>query len=342
MARDSRQDEPGSWHHVINRGIAKRPLFEDRTDIRFFLSRLAREVRRGRLEIHCWCVLTTHFHLLVRSPARALSEALRRAQNEYSRFFNRRHRRDGTLVRGRFFSEPVTSLTYRRALVRYIDGNAVKAGLAQAPWEYPWCSASQYVFSRPGRPLWLERAWVESETAAGQGSHFRGEDYVRAFGGTFSGAADRLVESRIQLARTTRDDLDDLIGAAPPRVLAWMRNKTRLADGCEVGLPVCDSTSIRDAIQNARAAGESWTVSPAATSRCPWALMEIGLRRTMAGQTWEQIADAVGASLSSCQRRFHLHQHLLEEHHSYADSTAAVGAAALAACLSSSYSARSG
>ncbi len=68
MAQRARNDEPGSWHHVLNRGLAKRPLFEDRVDVRYFLSRLAREVRRGRLELHAWCVLTTHFHLLVRSP----------------------------------------------------------------------------------------------------------------------------------------------------------------------------------------------------------------------------------------------------------------------------------
>ncbi len=41
MARRDRQDQPGSWHHVINRGIARRPLFEGREDIRYFLSRLA-------------------------------------------------------------------------------------------------------------------------------------------------------------------------------------------------------------------------------------------------------------------------------------------------------------
>lgn len=113
MARLNRCDEPGSWHHVVNRGIAKRTLFEDREDIRYFLSRLAREVRRGRLEIHAYCVLTTHFHALVKSPRGELSEAMRRSQNEYSRFFNRRHRRDGTLVRGRFLSRPVDSLEYR-------------------------------------------------------------------------------------------------------------------------------------------------------------------------------------------------------------------------------------
>ena len=68
MARRNRCDTPGSWHHVVNRGIAKRPLFEDRDDIRYFLSRLAHEVRRGRIEVHAYCILTTHYHLLVRSP----------------------------------------------------------------------------------------------------------------------------------------------------------------------------------------------------------------------------------------------------------------------------------
>ena len=58
--------------------------------------------------MHAWCALTTHFHLLLRSPRGELSEALRRAQNEYSRFFNRRHRRDGTLVR-----EPLDAATDR-------------------------------------------------------------------------------------------------------------------------------------------------------------------------------------------------------------------------------------
>ena len=78
MARRNRRDRPGSWHHVVNRGIAKRPLFEDKSDVRYFLSRLALEVRRGRLEIHAFCVLTTHFHLLVRTDA-SLVKALKQS-----------------------------------------------------------------------------------------------------------------------------------------------------------------------------------------------------------------------------------------------------------------------
>jgi REP element-mobilizing transposase RayT len=80
---------PDTWHHVINRGIAKRPLFETRDDIRFFLERLARQNRLNRIEVHAYCMMTTHFHLLVRSPIGEPSKAMRRVQNEHTRRFNR-------------------------------------------------------------------------------------------------------------------------------------------------------------------------------------------------------------------------------------------------------------
>jgi len=51
MARRPRQDLLGSWHDVINRGLANRPLFENREDIQLVLSRLAREVRRERISL---------------------------------------------------------------------------------------------------------------------------------------------------------------------------------------------------------------------------------------------------------------------------------------------------
>ncbi len=50
MARRTRNDGPDTWHHVMNRAIAKRSLFETSEDNRFFLSGVARAVRRGHLE----------------------------------------------------------------------------------------------------------------------------------------------------------------------------------------------------------------------------------------------------------------------------------------------------
>ena len=57
--------------------------------MRAFLARLARAARAGRIEVHAYCVLSTHFHLLVKSPRGELSAALQAVQNEYVRWFNR-------------------------------------------------------------------------------------------------------------------------------------------------------------------------------------------------------------------------------------------------------------
>ncbi len=113
MARLPRFDRPDAWFHVMNRGIARRVAFPDMTHMRVFLACLAWAVRRGDLEIHAFCLMSTHFHLLVRSPTGHLSEALGRAINAYVRWANRRARRDGALFRGRFRSRPVLSLRYR-------------------------------------------------------------------------------------------------------------------------------------------------------------------------------------------------------------------------------------
>jgi hypothetical protein len=66
----------------MNRGIARRTVFENDADVRYFLAQLARAVRAGGIEVHAYCLMTTHFHLLVRSPAGGLSTAMRAVQNE--------------------------------------------------------------------------------------------------------------------------------------------------------------------------------------------------------------------------------------------------------------------
>ncbi|MCP5021931.1 MAG: transposase [bacterium] len=60
----------------MNRGTARRTVFEDGTCARYFLACLARVVRHGGLEVHSYALMATHFHLLVRCPNGCLSEAM--------------------------------------------------------------------------------------------------------------------------------------------------------------------------------------------------------------------------------------------------------------------------
>lgn len=315
MVRSPRNDEPGAWHHVWNRGIAKRVVFENRRCMRFFLSLLARAVRAGRIEVHGFTVLGTHFHLLVRSPAGTLSEVMRDVLNTYVRWYNRRMRRDGPLFRGRFRSKKVESIEYRRILVGYIDFNAVEAGLARSAEEYEYSSARCFTSGRS--PRWLSRSWIESEACdLTSRKIFDAEAYRIAYhSGTNPRTLD-LVARRLDHAGCDPDPLDDLVAAAPATVLAWMRRKAALADQVPLGMPCASLLDIEEVIASSRAdsaplvLGERRRVSG-------WDILRIGLSRDLSAASWEEIAKRCGLAISTAYRRYRSHGEELERDPEY-------------------------
>src|SRR5258707_2098618 len=154
-----RGDHPGAWHHVTNRGLAHRPAFEGRRDVRSFLALLGRRVHEGQLEVHAFAILTTHFHLLLRSTKGELSNAMMWIENRYVKQFNKLRDRDGSLFGSRFRSRIVDTEEYWFNVIRYIDANPVDAGLCTRPAEYEFGSARMYCGGRSAP--WLERASVE-------------------------------------------------------------------------------------------------------------------------------------------------------------------------------------
>lgn len=153
MPRRLRKDEPGTWHHVVSRGVARRTVFESHPDVRKLLACLARTVREGRIEVHAYSVLTTHYHLLLRSPKGDLSAVMHDVLAAYSTRFNRTRLRDGPLFRNRFWNDIVEGDDHLVAVVRYIDRNAVEAGLALHPGAYTHGSAQAYLSGKA--PRWL-------------------------------------------------------------------------------------------------------------------------------------------------------------------------------------------
>jgi REP element-mobilizing transposase RayT len=312
-------DEPGSWHHIVNRGVAKRPLFETRADIRLFLAWLARQVRLKRMEIHAYCLMTTHFHLLVRSPAGQLSEAMRRAQSEHSRRFNRLHKRDGPLVRGRFFSRRVDSDEYRRAVVCYIDANPVKAGIVDAAGEYEFGSAAAY--RKLKGPPWLTRSWVEDMACTGSSTaNFNWASYLSVFGGVSGAdlaAVTELVEARMT-ARIRSQSREQLLEAIPAHVQQWMKWKIRLADGMDIGLPICTPGTLRRALEGDREQRGAWMVED---GRRTWRGMEIarfGLLHELCRRSWQEVAKLESVSAARAHRLGQVHRRLLREQPDYA------------------------
>ena len=310
MGRRHRRDWPGAWHHVVNRGLARRTVFENRTDMATFGDLLGRVSAAGLLEVHAYSFLTTHFHLLVRSPVGRLSSAMMDVENRYVRAFNRGRKRDGPLFRGRFWSGPIESDAYRRAVLRYIDRNPLGAGLCARSTDYPHGSAWWY--AREGGPGWLRRDMVEGMVADDRGrGRFEHSLYpveTREDGGDWTA---EIVERRMRggepggAGRPGSDPLSDLVRASPTEVQEWMIRKARLADGTEPGCVLVSVRTMREEVElrlgdeAARTGGRSGIEGPFPSTGA----MIPAMLRLYSGLTLEETAAECGMSVSTVRRR---------------------------------------
>ena len=316
MGQRERQDGPGVRHHVMCRGIGKRIVLSLRADFRYLLSQLARAYRRDQLELEAYSLLGTHFHLLVRTEGGTLSEGMRRVLNGYSRWFNRRNRRDGPLFRGRFRSKPVTSDTYLRTLLRYIDNNPVKAGLCAHPAEWPWGSARSYCGGLV--PRWLAVGRVQQRLLgwsrpglAAEAAY--GEMLTRPLGTE----EQELVEQRLDQRGCCEDRLDDLLARSSSGARAWMEVKARNADGLRPALALVAPTAVERAIATLRDERGELPVQVSRKSGDGWEFLMTGLQSQCCGLGGRALALRHAVSIDTASRHVRAHANLLEKDPGY-------------------------
>ena len=102
MRRPRNELPPAGIYHVTTRGVARTAIFLDDDERRLFLRLLAAEVQRHDWRCHAFCLMTTHYHLVVETELWRLSDGMHRLNGTYALAFNRRHRRSGHLFGERF------------------------------------------------------------------------------------------------------------------------------------------------------------------------------------------------------------------------------------------------
>jgi REP-associated tyrosine transposase len=154
MPRSPRQDHEGAWQHVMSRGIGRQTVFRNDDDRQIFYDCLAAAMPRYGVQVHAWCLLDNHFHLLLLSKSGRLSDAMRFLGGRFTQRINYRDGRDGPIFRGRFTSVAVKSDAHLMQASRYIHRNPVEAGLVAKPWQWTWSSAQAYL-GLVRTPAWL-------------------------------------------------------------------------------------------------------------------------------------------------------------------------------------------
>jgi putative transposase len=160
MARKLRVQYPGAIYHVMNRGDRREPIFKDDQDRQCFLETLGEAGAKTGWQVHAYCLMLNHFHLVIETPNANLVAGMKWFLGAYTSRFNRRHRLSGHLFSGRYKSLIVDGSGdgYLRTVCDYVHLNPVRAKLLapdQPLRDYCWSSYPEYLKKPKHRVSWL-------------------------------------------------------------------------------------------------------------------------------------------------------------------------------------------
>jgi REP element-mobilizing transposase RayT len=127
-------------YHVTARGNADQLIFRDDTDRRIFVRELGAVVRDFGWSCWAYCLMGTHYHLLVETARPNLSHGMKQLNGQFARDWHQRHGTSGHVFQGRYFSVLVQRDEHLLHVARYIVLNPVKAGMCARPEDWRWSS----------------------------------------------------------------------------------------------------------------------------------------------------------------------------------------------------------
>jgi REP element-mobilizing transposase RayT len=158
MPRPPRIHYEGALFHVMTRGNDKQDIYLDDNDRIAFLERMRRIKNETGFSLYAYCLMTNHFHLLVRVRHISISAIMHRLLSGHCHQFNRKWNKEGHLFGGRYKAIHCAKDNYFKELVRYINLNPVSAGLVSQPGQWRW-SGYKEMFDEQGFGL-VDRDFV--------------------------------------------------------------------------------------------------------------------------------------------------------------------------------------
>lgn len=148
MARALRVQFEGAVYHLLVRANNRQPLFRDKRDMGRYLEILRRYQGRFGFRVYCYLLISRQVHILIETPRGNVSKVMQCLGTSYTAYFNRRHKRRGTLFEGRYKSYLVDSESSLPEVTRYIHRTYFHSGLntkKKKRRDYPWSSYRIYL-----------------------------------------------------------------------------------------------------------------------------------------------------------------------------------------------------
>ena len=155
MSRQLRLEYDGACYHIMNRGLERTNIFLSDRNKNLFLDLLSEISERFKVDIHSYCLMDNHYHLLVQTKLSNLNSAMRYLSSVYTQRFNRDVKRDGPLFRGRYKSILIDKESYLLNVSRYIHKNPSAAKIIADDQQFPWSSYQYYNLKKLKKPKWV-------------------------------------------------------------------------------------------------------------------------------------------------------------------------------------------
>lgn len=164
-------------YHVFNRGVERRSLFTNSREYQRFIDTLwfyrfaglptrlsnyfslpvvtrqslSKRLRREKqmiVSLLSYCLMPNHFHLIVRQQVnQGISTFLSNISNSYTKYFNTKHKRAGSLLQGPFKAVHIENEEQLLCVIRYVHLNPVSSFLISPENldTYQWSSHAEYI-----------------------------------------------------------------------------------------------------------------------------------------------------------------------------------------------------
>lgn len=167
MPRISRGLSDEFIYHILNRGNAKKRIFHKDQDYVAFIKLLKEGKYLFSVNIFAYCLMSNHFHFVL-SPCHAndLSKLMQWLMTCHVRRYHKHYRTSGHIWQGRYKSFLIKEDEHLLTVLRYVEGNPVRAGVVLSANDWPWSSHRERTGKKINKivtclPIDLPSGWTQ-------------------------------------------------------------------------------------------------------------------------------------------------------------------------------------
>lgn len=160
MPRSPRADEAGGLYHALNRGNLRATIFHKEEDYVAFEKILHEALEIHRVELYCYLLMPNHYHIVLRPLIDGeMSRFMAWVGGTHTMRYHAHYHTSGMghVYQQRYKSFPIQNDEHFFVACRYVERNALRAGLVDRAENWRWSSLWRWLQSSEPSPRLLSK-----------------------------------------------------------------------------------------------------------------------------------------------------------------------------------------